>query len=187
LKGCRLTNNIMETRRISAHYIIPGHTASLKYGIVEFSSDGTILQLTDTGGEFRETAGLEFYSGIITPGFIISPFLKDLAEMSNETPEFPYLDEFLSWVGSIMKVRIADDPAESLKILKYMLIIQERNPSMSLSELISRLTWLAACSLGIQNELGSLQPGRKPGINLLTHLDMPNMKLTEETKIMVIM
>ena len=176
----------MDTRRISAHYVFPGHTTSLKYGIVELSSDGTVIGLTDTGGEFRETAGLQFYSGIITPGFIISPFLKDLSEMNNEIPEFPYPGEFFNWVGSIRKVRIAEDVTESVKILKYMLFLQERNPSMSLSEIISRVTWEAACSLGIDNELGSLQAGRKPGINLLTHLDMQNMKLTEETKIMII-
>jgi len=177
----------METRKVSAHYVFPGHTQALKFGIVEFNSDGTILDLKDPGGKFMETEGMEFYSGILTPGFIISPFLKDLSDMNHDIPEFPFISEFFNWLGDMRKVRIAEDVSESMKILKYMTILQERNPSMSLTELIARVTYDAACSLGIEEKCGSLRPDRKPGINLLANLDLQKMKLTEETQVVRIL
>lgn len=173
----------METRRISAHYIFPGHSNALKYGIIEFDSTGLILNLIDTGGTLKETAGLEFYTGIITPGFIISPFLKDLRDLNMEIPEFPWVGEFFSLVGDIMNEGIADETVESPKILKYMYVIQEQNPSMDMQELISLVTYQAARGIGKQDKFGSLEPGKKPGINLLTRVDLQKLKLTDETKV----
>ena len=173
----------MGSRRISAHYIFPGHSAALKYGIIQFDSDGLILNLMDTGGTLKETAGLEFYTGIITPGFIISPFLKDLKDLNMEIPGVPWIGEFFSWVGVIMNEGIADETDESQKILKYMYFLQEQNPSLNLQKLISLVTCQAALSIGIQEKFGSLEPGKKPGINLLTHVDLQKLKLTEETKV----
>jgi|GEM_PF-1047254 len=174
----------MELRRISAHYIFPGHINILKYGIIEFDTTGRITDLIDTGGVFNETAGLEFYSGILTPGFIISPFLKDLSELTNDIPDFPFIGEFFTWLGSIMKVRIAEDSVESQRILQYIMILQENYPTAGLNELISKVTYEAACTFGIQHEYGSFLPGRKPGINLLTHLDMQKLRITEDTKVL---
>ena len=139
--------------------------------------------MIDTGGELKETAGLEFYSGIITPGFIISPFLKDLADLNKEIPELPWVGEFFTLMGSILKEKIAEDGDESQKIIKYMCILQELYPSMVLQELVSLVTYQAACVLRIQHEFGSFETGKKPGINLLTHVDLQKLRITEETKV----
>jgi hypothetical protein len=56
-------------RKISAHYIFPGGAPPLKRGIVCVDEQGEITDLIDTGGELQEISNLEFYHGIITPGF----------------------------------------------------------------------------------------------------------------------
>ena len=58
-------------RRISAHYVLPVSSPPLKHGIVVLDETGTVRDLIDTGGRLRETAKLEFYNGVITPGFIL--------------------------------------------------------------------------------------------------------------------
>lgn len=58
-------------RRITADYIFPVSGPPLKYGIIEFDDQGKILSLTDTRGELKETSRLEYYNGVLVPGFIL--------------------------------------------------------------------------------------------------------------------
>jgi len=62
-------------RKISANLILPVSLPPLINGIIRLDDRGTILEVTDTGGRLREESGLEFYSGIILPGFVL-PWLK---------------------------------------------------------------------------------------------------------------
>lgn len=57
-------------RRISANYIYTLNTSPLKNGIVEIDETGKILNIIDNKGKLQESRKLEFYNGIITPGFI---------------------------------------------------------------------------------------------------------------------
>jgi len=58
-------------RKISATYIFPGNKPPLKNGILVCNDDGKILDLINTGGQLKEEAGLEQYSGILVPGFVM--------------------------------------------------------------------------------------------------------------------
>jgi hypothetical protein len=62
-------------RKISASLILPVSSQPLVNGIISLDKEGRILDLTDTGGNLREEAGLEFYSGAIVPGFV-HPWLR---------------------------------------------------------------------------------------------------------------
>jgi len=174
----------MEIRKISAHYIFPGNSSALKYGIVEFNAEGLIIEVIDTKGEFRESGGLEFYSGIISPCFIISPFLKDLSDLKIDIPELLQPGIFFSFISEGIKKGVAEDVFESREILRYLLLLKEKYSNITLEEQISLVTYKAACAMGIQKEYGSLEPGKKPGINLLTDIDLLNLKITDSTKIM---
>ena len=57
-------------RKISAHYVFPVSGAVMKYGIVVCRDDGEIQEVVNTGGMVREIASLEFYDGILVPGFV---------------------------------------------------------------------------------------------------------------------
>lgn len=57
-------------KRFSAQYIITNISAPLKRGIITTEDDGTIISIEDTSGDLLESASVEFYNGIIIPGFV---------------------------------------------------------------------------------------------------------------------
>ena len=87
-------------RKISANRILPVSSPPLKNGIITVDGDGRIMDLLDTGGMLREEPGLEYYSGLIVPGFVI-PWLR-LNEVAG----------ILKKPGGIYKQQTGDDPAQ---------------------------------------------------------------------------
>ena len=82
-------------RKIAASYIMPVSSPILKNGIVVVDDDGSILEVIDTGGRLRESSSLEFYSGVITPGFVL-PWLRAAKQTGALTgAEFRDLDRGL--------------------------------------------------------------------------------------------
>ncbi len=101
-------------RRVSANYIYPVSGPPLKNGIVEFDTTGKILNLIDTKGDLRETSGLEFYNGIITPGFVNAHCHLELSYMKNLIPEKCGLDQFVSHLTEI-RTKSSHIISESIK------------------------------------------------------------------------
>jgi cytosine/adenosine deaminase-related metal-dependent hydrolase len=57
-------------RYFSAQYVFTNEGPPLQRAIVCTEDDGTIVNVEDTGGKLAERHSLEFYNGIIIPGFI---------------------------------------------------------------------------------------------------------------------
>ncbi|NLO03522.1 MAG: hypothetical protein GX126_14595, partial [Bacteroidales bacterium] len=74
-------------RKISATYIFPGNRAPMRNGILTCGDDGTIISLTDTQGRLQEEQGLEYYNGIVVPGFINCHCHLELSYMKGKIPE----------------------------------------------------------------------------------------------------
>ena len=79
-------------RRVSANYIIPVSSPPLKNGIIECDDSGTITSVIDTGGDLKEMSRLEFFNGLLVPGFInpycrIEPFIFEKSGKNNTRPE----------------------------------------------------------------------------------------------------
>lgn len=70
---------------------------------------------------------------------------------------------------------------DRLCIMSEMRVIQKKFPSLSLTRLLEWGTINGARFLGIDDEKGSLNPGKTPGLNLITGLD--GLKLTPESKV----
>lgn len=68
-----------------------------------------------------------------------------------------------------------------LSILKEMEVLQQHFPSLQLEEMIRWGTINGAEFLGIEEEKGSIEAGKTPGLNLITGLD--RMKITPEAKV----
>ncbi len=68
-------------RKISANYIYTCTGKILNKGIIELDDTGKILNIIDTGGKLKEIAGLEFYSGILVPGFVNAHCHVELSHM----------------------------------------------------------------------------------------------------------
>ncbi len=73
-------------KKISAHYIFPFVSAPLKKGIIVINNEGIILEITDTGGQLRESDRLEFHNGIIIPG-IEGLTIDILRQRQHEMPD----------------------------------------------------------------------------------------------------
>ncbi len=70
---------------------------------------------------------------------------------------------------------------DKLCILSEMRSIQKKFPAISTGQLIEWGTKNGAKYLGIDDEKGTIAPGKTPGLNLLTGLD--GLKITPETKV----
>ena len=95
-------------RKISAHLILDGRGKCYSKGIVTIDEDGTILDIQDTGGMLEEAAGVEFYSGILVPGFINTHCHLELSHLKGAFPEGAGFISFLKMVVE----RRADDQAK---------------------------------------------------------------------------
>jgi aminodeoxyfutalosine deaminase len=82
-------------RRIAANYIYTLEGAPLKNGIVEVDINGKIRKVIDTKGELKESGRLEFYNGVITPGFINTHCHLELSELKDRFPQGKGLPEFI--------------------------------------------------------------------------------------------
>ena len=58
--------NRLKARKVSANYIFTGHSW-LKNSIISLNDSGQVVSIEDTGGNLRESAGLEFHNGLIVP------------------------------------------------------------------------------------------------------------------------
>lgn len=85
-------------RKISANYIFPVSQKPLKNGIIVVDNDGFILDLIDTKGNLQETENIEFYNGIIVPGFVNSHSHIELSFMRDKIPQKQGMTNFVKFV-----------------------------------------------------------------------------------------
>ena len=104
--------------RFSAHYIFTGNGTILEKGIVVLTDQGVVADIIDTNGHFEESAGVEFYSGVIIPGFVNAHCHLELSHLRSTFREKSGLPEFLKNVaarrnqddsGVLVEARNADD------------------------------------------------------------------------------
>ncbi len=88
-------------KHFSAQYIFTNNGPPLKRGIITTDDAGTILTVEDTGGILPERHSVEFYNGIIVPGFVNCHCHLELSWMKNLIPEQTGLGGFLSTLTGI--------------------------------------------------------------------------------------
>jgi len=71
-------------------------------------------------------------------------------------------------------------------IISELITLQFKIPWLLIDELIQLCTINPARALKMDHRLGSFEPGKAPGINLITHIDFKEMKLTEKSELKVI-
>ena len=94
------------SRKISAHYVFPISSEPIKNGIIEIDNTGKIINIINPCKEFKELAGVEFYSGILVPGFVNTHCHIELSHLKNKIPEHEGLHNFITKISSL---RINDD------------------------------------------------------------------------------
>jgi aminodeoxyfutalosine deaminase len=82
-------------RKFSAQLILTGTGDVLEKGIIVVNENGMITDLIDTVGDLSEISSLEFYNGIIVPGFVNTHCHLELSHLRGIFPEKTGLPEFL--------------------------------------------------------------------------------------------
>ena len=90
-------------RFLSAHYVYPVSSPPLKNGIVCVDDDGCIVDVIDTGGKLEEHEKLEFYNGILVPGFVNAHCHLELSHLRGVMAPNTGLPDFISSIGKLRK------------------------------------------------------------------------------------
>ena len=75
----------------------------------------------------------------------------------------------------------------SLSILDELKTISKHAPQISLETLLKWATLNGAEFLGIENQFGSIEKNKEPGLSLIENVDLENMQLTEKSKVKKLM
>src|SRR5512140_2172534 len=97
-------------KHFSAQYIFTNNGPPLKRGIITTDDTGMIISVEDTAGILPERHSLEFYNGIIVPGFVNCHCHLELSWLAGRIPQGTGLGGFLSAVTGIMSA--GSDDAE---------------------------------------------------------------------------
>jgi cytosine/adenosine deaminase-related metal-dependent hydrolase len=100
-------------RKISAHYIFDG-TNFHKYATLLLDNQNKIIGILPQQENNQEQAGVEFYNGIICPGFINAHCHLELSHLKAQIPKHSKLPEFISQVVS--KRNLFENIQESMQI-----------------------------------------------------------------------
>jgi imidazolonepropionase-like amidohydrolase len=72
---------------------------------------------------------------------------------------------------------------DRLSILAEMRLLQDQTPDIPLEEIINWGTINGARALGKANTLGSIEPGKRPGLLLVENADLHSLRLKPESRI----
>jgi len=111
----------MTVRRLSAQYIFTSAGRPLKRGIVTVAGDGTVTGVIDTGGDLTESAGTEFYNGVIIPGLINCHSHLELSHMRGIIPPGGGLNEFIASVRNRREATVDEILTEARRADREML------------------------------------------------------------------
>lgn len=96
------------------------------------------------------------------------------------------LPQFQNFIDSHVKCCVGTDSYASnwsLNILDELKTISKNNSDISLHTLLTWATQNGAEYLGIEKTFGSLDVGKKPGLNLIEDVDLENLKLTSASTV----
>jgi len=85
-------------RRLSAQFVITNTGLPLKRAVISADDDGTITGIEENDGTERESQSVEFYNGIIIPGFVNCHCHLELAQLKGVVPEGKGLSDFIMHV-----------------------------------------------------------------------------------------
>jgi cytosine/adenosine deaminase-related metal-dependent hydrolase len=99
--------------------------------------------------------------------------------IENRLPNIP---DFLSHSEYLTIGTDSYASSESLSMLEQIQIISANFPLVGFSQILQWATLNGARALGFENELGSIEIGKKPGLVLVSPFDFANMKTLSNSK-----
>jgi aminodeoxyfutalosine deaminase len=99
-------------RRFSAQFIITNSGPLSKRAVICTEDDGTIKSIEDNAGSLKESQSVEFYNGIIVPGFVNCHCHLELSHMKGVIPEGTGLSDFIMQIRNSRET----DPGNDLML-----------------------------------------------------------------------
>ncbi len=93
-------------RKISANYIFPVSQGPIKNGLIEIADDGKILTIRQMKGE---EADVEYYSGVIVPGFVNAHCHLELSQYKGMLSKGRGLPQFIKEIVSYYRQELGFD------------------------------------------------------------------------------
>lgn len=158
------------SRKLTAQYIFTVHDAPLKRAVIFVDDSLLISAISAPDQEIDTIERLEFYDGVFIPALIPCGDNKLMAQWV----------EFISFKGHRQWTSYYNI---ALSLFGEMKQKQRNTP---FSEVLEDYTLKSSEILGL-NLLGSLEPGKSPGILHIRNFDFKNLKLTEESSFEILM
>ncbi|MDD4108005.1 MAG: amidohydrolase family protein, partial [Prolixibacteraceae bacterium] len=156
----------------------PLYKNSLKYILHTLSRENQLLLVHNTFTSEADIAELKKQRKLSNTYFVLCPN-SNLYIENHLPPVCLFKKENLN-------ICIGTDSLASnhhLSVLEEMITIQKYFPDVTLEELVRWACHNGACALMTENQFGTFEPGKKPGINLITDPDLQNLKLTGNSKV----
>jgi len=87
--------------QFAAQYLFTNRDHPLRRAVISVKDDGTIVKIEETGGNLQEKANVEFYNGIIIPGFVNCHSHLELSHLRGLISPGTGLAEFIKQIRSI--------------------------------------------------------------------------------------
>lgn len=187
-------------RRIAAHFALSPDHRFIHMPVLHLDSNNRVVSLHEAGSSFTETAGVEFYNGLIIPGLIgVLPQsrIQDTAFQSR------MCRNGMLFLLSSRNVTVRSASGYPLIIEKPMsdcLLIDEDEcfvwekliGQLKHDERVDAREWLnenlilpwekSQCSIG-----GAFAEGKSPGVLQITGMDWQTMQFTNKTQLRLIL
>ncbi len=108
------------SRKLAAHYIIPGNGEPIKNGIVTLDDSGKVMEVSQTNQNLQEISGLEFYSGILIPGFVNAHCHLELSHLEGKIRKRTGLPVFVSQINQMRQTEESEILEAARKADNYM-------------------------------------------------------------------
>jgi cytosine/adenosine deaminase-related metal-dependent hydrolase len=118
-------------RKISAHLILDGKGKCYNKGILTLDADGTILEIKDTNGILDESAEVEFYSGMIVPGFVNAHCHLELSHLQDKFSEGA---GFVPFLKQVVDNRVSE-PEKILKAAERADLLMYKNGIVAVGDI----------------------------------------------------
>ncbi len=100
--------------------VFPISKPPIKNGYLVLSDEGEVLDIVGGGETLHEIAGLEFYSGILVPGFVNAHCYLELSHLKGKIPEGIGIPELIKQITLLRGQNPDSIEKEAEKALRYM-------------------------------------------------------------------
>lgn len=171
-----LANHLRENLGIDTSFFIPTGESALRSTLKLLPSGNNLLLVHNLYTQESDLDYIESVRGLNKTWFVLCPGSN--LYIQNRLPDVRLFKK------RYLQICLGTDSLASnhqLSILEEMTLIQDAFPEISMNELTTWATYNGAKALQLDAWAGSIEVGKRPGINLLTGFDLTNMKLLPGT------